>query len=90
MGGSGGWGGGGTAAMSAVLVEVSYLVGVSQVFCSFYGMNGYFGGTTHLSRHKDVLKTTYFWSQRRLRLVSNGNRDDFFLRRLQDVFQETS
>ena len=40
-------------------------------------------------RHKNVLKTSYFWSQRRLRLVSNGSHDDIFLRRLEDVFQET-
>ena len=39
---------------------------------------------------KDVVKTCYFWSQRRLRLVSNGSCDDFFLRRREDVFQETS
>ena len=41
-------------------------------------------------RRKDVVKTSYFWSQRRLRLVWNGNRDDLFLRCRQDVFQETS
>ena len=41
-------------------------------------------------RRKNVLKTSYFWSQRRLRLVSNGSRDDLFLRRCQDVFQEMS
>ena len=42
------------------------------------------------SRHKDVLKTSYFWSQRRPRLVWNESRDDLFSRRRQDVFQETS
>ena len=41
-------------------------------------------------RRKDVLKTSYFWSQRRLTLVSNGSRDDLFSKRRQDVFQETS
>ena len=39
---------------------------------------------------KDVLETSYFWSQRRFRLDSNGSCDDLFLRRRQDVFQETS
>ena len=40
-------------------------------------------------RRKDVVETSYFWSQRRLRLVCNGSRD-VFSRRRQDVFQETS
>ena len=39
---------------------------------------------------KDVVKTSYFRSQRRLRLVWNASRDDLFLRRRQDVFQEMS
>ena len=41
-------------------------------------------------RRKDLLKKPYFWSQRCLRLVSNGSRDDLFLRRPKDVFQGTS
>ena len=41
-------------------------------------------------RCKDVLKTSYFWPQRRLKLVWNGSRDDLFLTPFQDVFQETS
>ena len=41
-------------------------------------------------RGKDILKTSYFWSQRRLRLTSNGTRDDLFLRRPKDVLQEAS
>ena len=41
---------------------------------------------TSQRRPKNVL----FWSQRHLRLVSNGIRDDLFLRRCEDVFQETS
>ena len=41
-------------------------------------------------RRKDVVKTSQFWSQRGLRLVWNGSHDDLFLRRGQDVFQETS
>ena len=41
-------------------------------------------------RRKDVVKTSSFWSQKRLRFVWNGSCDDLFLRRPQDVFQETS
>ena len=41
-------------------------------------------------RRKGVLKTSYFWSQRYLRLVSNGSCEDLFLKHRQDVFQETS
>ena len=49
-------------------------------------------------RRKDIVKTSYFWSERRLRLVWNGRRDDLFKdvvktssrKRPQDVFQETS
>ena len=31
-------------------------------------------------RCKDVVKTSYFWSQSRLRLVRNGSRDNLFLK----------
>ena len=41
-------------------------------------------------RLNDVVKTSSFWSQRRPTLVWNGSRDDLFLRRRQDVFQEAS
>ena len=41
-------------------------------------------------RRKEVLKTSHFLSQRRLRLVSNESRDELLSRRRQDVFQETS
>ena len=42
-------------------------------------------------RHrKDVVRTSYFRSQRRLRLVWYGSRDNLFLRRRQDIFQEAS
>ena len=39
---------------------------------------------------KDAVKAPYFWSQRRLRLVWNGSRNDLFLWHRQDFFQETS
>ena len=38
---------------------------------------------------EDVLIRLQFWSQRRLRLVSNGSREDLFSRRCKDVFQKT-
>ena len=44
---------------------------------------------TSQRRRKDVVKTSLFWSQRRLRLVRNGSRDDLLLRRGQDDLQET-
>ena len=48
-------------------------------------------GTTHLTqrRRKDDVKTS-FWSQRSPKLVWNGSCDEAFLRRRQDVLQETS
>ena len=42
------------------------------------------------SQHKDVVKTSYFWCQRRLRLVWSGSHDGLFIRRCQDVFLATS
>ena len=37
---------------------------------------------------EDVLICLQVWSQRRLRLVWNGSRDDLFSRRCKDVFQK--
>ena len=41
-------------------------------------------------RHKYVVKTSYFWSQRCLRLIWNGSCNNLFLTCCQDAFQEMS